>query len=176
MLLHEGQYEPNTEQVILQVSNKVLYVGDETAYPLSGLVRVRWGRYIPRTGQAIKRIFFTLIVFALLFPLANSLAVAYPSTSDARYVIVVGCIVMGWEPARILWRARRPYYMLSIDTAGGVGTLLGNPDRESMAKVGRMIVDAIDDPAADWKASIVNYHIGDNISQSGSGSIGKVTG
>jgi hypothetical protein len=66
--------------------------------------------------------------------------------------------------------------MLSIDTAGGVGTRLGNPDRECMAKVARMIVDAIDDPAADWKTSVANYHIGDNISQSGPGSIGKVTG
>jgi hypothetical protein len=73
MLIQGGRYEPDAEQVTLRVSNKVLYVGNEMAYPLSGLVRVQWGQYIPRTGRAIRQILLNLTVFALLFSLAKGL-------------------------------------------------------------------------------------------------------
>lgn len=172
---------PNTEQVTLRVSDRVLYVGDATAYPLAGVVRVQWGLYVPRNGQAIRTILFNLTIFAPLIFVANGLAnPANPFAGVAEFAglieftLVVGCVVKCWEPVRILWESRRPYYMLSIDTAGSVAARLGNPDRELLAKLARMIVDAIDDPAADWQIPVVNYHVGDNINQSGTGSIAKV--
>jgi Family of unknown function (DUF6232) len=173
---------PNTEQVTLRISGKMLYVGNTTAYPLSSVVRVQWGRYNPRTDWAVKSILLNLTVFGPLIVLANhftGLSSLFAGTAGfvglIEFALVGGCAIRCLEPVRILWEARNPYYTLSIDTAGSVGTRLGNPDWEILAKVARMIVDAIDDPAADWLVSVVNYHLGDNISQSGPGSVAKVT-
>jgi len=176
---------PNSEQLTLRVSDKVLYVGSTTAYPLAGVVRVQWERYAPRNGRAIRTILSNLTAFGPLIFLANSLA--NPSTAYnpfvgiaefsgiIEFILVVGCIVRCWEPARILWESRHPYYTLSINTAGSVSTQLGNPDGEHLAKVARMIIDAIDDPTANWQIPVINYHIGDNIHQSGPGSVAKAT-
>jgi hypothetical protein len=173
---------PNTEQITVRVSDKMLYIGGTTAYPLAGVVRVQWQRYAPNTGWAIRAVLFNLTIFGPLIFVAHGLA--NPDGPFAgisgflgllEFTLVVGCIVRCWEPFRILREAAHDYYTLSIDTAGSVGTTLGNPDAQLLEKIANMIVEAIDDPAADWQIPVVNYHIGDNITQSGLGSIGKVT-
>jgi hypothetical protein len=78
------------------------------------------------------------------------------------------------HPARMLLLSRHPYFLLSVDTAGYVGSRLINPDEESLELVAKRIIDAIDNPDADWQMQVNNYQVGDTINQTGPASIGKV--
>jgi hypothetical protein len=50
-----------------------------------------------------------------------------------------------------------------------------NPDWNKIRNIANRIVEAIDDPLANWKIPVINYrHVGHIINQSGSGSIGNV--
>lgn len=170
---------PHPEQITVRVSNKVLYIGTTTACPLAGVVRVQWTPFTIPRGRAIRSILLNLAVFLILFKVLGTLAGYFTAFAENAGLVLFGLLVVliirSWEPVTILWASRNRYHVLSISSSGGVGTQLANRDAESLRRVARMIIDAIDDPAADWQVQVVNHHVGDNIYQSGAASIAKVT-
>lgn len=172
-------FTPDPEQVTVRVSNKILYVGTATAYPLAGIVRVQAAKFVARNGWAIRTILLNLVLFLTLYETLKGLASVITALDQVAglmlFALLAVFVVRCWEPIRIVLTSPPPNYVLYIDTAGGMGTRIANPDAELLRKIASMILDAIDDPTANWQMSVVSYHIGDNIVQTGPSSIAKVT-
>lgn len=74
--------------------------------------------------------------------------------------------------------SRGTFYALVIETAGTPRTALVSPDKNQIARIVRVIMDAIDDPQVEYHTTVenhINNHIGDKIKVSGSQNVGKVS-
>lgn len=180
------------EKVTFRVSNKVLYVGPRAAYPLAGIVRVQWERLKIVRWRYLRAILVNILLLFIVWSAlegighliaGGSSTYAYGSTSSpsppgwvglVQFATLVFFFLRSVGPARMLLLSRDVYFALSIDTAGSVGSRVINPDGEELEGIAKQIIDAIDNPAAEWQMQVTNYHVGDTINQTGPGSIGKV--
>lgn len=180
------------EKVTIRVSDKVLYVGSGTAYPLAGIVRVQWERLKIVRWRYLRvilvNILLLLIVWLVLAGIGKLFAGGLVTFADGstsspsppgwvelvQFAALVFFIIRSVEPGRMLLLSRDVYFVLSIDTAGSVGSRVINPDGEELGGIAKQIIDAIDNPAAEWQMQVNNYHVGDTINQTGPESIGKV--
>jgi hypothetical protein len=161
----------------------VLYVGHKTAYPLTGIVRVQWDRLKINTGRHVRIILANITLFLVVWFIAQGIwdiitrLSAGSSPAGFGLIPFAALVFFGYRciyPARMLLLSRHPYFLLSVDTTGYVGSRFINPDGESLEVLARRIIDAIDNPDADWQMQVNNYHVGDTINQTGPASIGKV--
>lgn len=179
-------YEP----VTIRVSNKMLYVGRGTAYPLAGVVRVRWDELKINRWPYIRTLIVNTLLFLIFWFFMEVIGHAFvggssdfsdePSGPPAWVGLLIFAglvffILRSVEPARTLWVFRERYFALDIDTAGFMGSRVINPNGQELEAIAAEIIAAIDNPAAEWQAQVINYHVGDTINQSGPESIGKVT-
>jgi hypothetical protein len=163
------------DMVRVWVSRRVLHIGEETAYPLPGIVRVSWPYLKIRIWPLIWAILWKLVAFLI----AWSLAARYGSGLINLIKLLLVAVFLVWISGNIraLWQARHTYYTLTLVTAGGleVSTTLVSTDGEQMRKIAYQILVAIDDPAFQGIiGDINNIHVGDNIIQNGNWNIGKV--
>jgi hypothetical protein len=180
---------PESETIIVRVSDKVLYVGSGTACPLAGIVRVRCERLWIDQGRYVRIILGNLVISLIIWFVADGFGNGFArigsvagssggATSAAfgwiEFAALLFFVIKSLEPVRMLLLSRYPYHALTIDTAGYASSRLVNEDGDALGKIAKMIIDAIDDPAATWQVPVVNYHIGDTINQAGPASIGKV--
>jgi hypothetical protein len=172
---------PESETIIIRVSDKVLYVGSGTAYPLAGIVRVQSERLWIDQGRHVRIILGNLVIAMITWFVASAVAqlpgvqATSPAVVGIHFAALLFFVIKSLEPARMLRLSRHPYYALTIDTAGYASSRLVNVDGGDLEKTAKMIIDAIDDPTAAWQVPVVSYHIGDTINQAGPASIGKVT-
>jgi hypothetical protein len=169
---------PDSETIVIRVSDKVLYVGSGTAYPLAGIVRVRCEQLRTNQGRHARTLLGNLLIALIARLVAQGIDHALHSLQvlgAIEVAILAFFIIRSAKPAKMLLLSRRPYYALTIDTAGHTSSRLVNRDGNELQKTAKMIIDAIDDPAAEWQVPVINYHIGDTIHQAGPASIGKVT-
>ena len=97
--------------------------------------------------------------------------------SSYHVIMVVAVIAISWSAVRLLWLLwlmSKRYFSLVVETAGTPYTAIVSRDEGEVSGLRTKIMDAIDDPGADFQ-QVVHNHMGDHIYQYGDKNIGKVT-
>lgn len=128
------------------------------------LVPQRWAAFKRFLGSAIAWI--TLGIFA-------SLLVDPNSRTGVVAVVLALTIISSIRLIRTL--LEQELYALVIETAGNPHTALVASDRNQVAGIARAIVDAINNPHAEFRTLVQNIHTGDKIQQYGSYNVGKAS-
>ncbi|MEU4120429.1 DUF6232 family protein [Kitasatospora sp. NPDC028055] len=158
----------------VSVSRRVLWVGGD-AYPLGNIARARQFMVVPRRSFAIRRFLRALgSLFALL------LAISFVSEAQKNDSVkaVGGWVVIALfalSVYRLVQRLRmKPLYKLIIETSSSSNTAVVSHDSAEVSTLIRLIMDAIDNPQAEFALQVENIHIGDRINQYGDHNTGKM--
>jgi hypothetical protein len=154
------------EFINVRVSRRILWVGAE-AYPLQNIARAQTIEIVPRRGAAIGR-YVMMVVLWLILGGAAALAIHALAVLFALALIVISTIRL------IKALSRRTFYALVIETAGTPRTALVSADRNMVNRLVHLIMDAIDNPQAEFQFQVENFHVGDKIQQFGNQNVGKV--
>ncbi|WP_037901310.1 DUF6232 family protein [Streptomyces sp. NRRL S-350] len=164
--------------ITVSVSRRVLWVGGD-AYPLQHIARARqlvW--WPPKRSWTIIR--FVRQVFALAFAATVLGALLQNSTEPGQAAAVPGALLvagLAYCIYRLVTRLRqRPLYKLVIETSNASTTAVVSHDPRQIGQLIEMIMDAIDNPQAEFAVQVENVHIGDRINQYGNDNIGKQVG
>ncbi|GGU78346.1 hypothetical protein GCM10010275_11350 [Streptomyces litmocidini] len=168
----------------LVISKRLLWVHGG-AYPLENIVRVYTFVLRPRRGDAfarfLKRGGFTLALFLFLAYLSNpSSGGSDMEGSLGTVLFVVGMVLVYYfgDMASVVFA--RSHHVLAVET-NGRSTALVTGKREHLNQLVRSIAEAIDEPDAEFKASVEtlavtnygNYFFGDSVNMyGGSGNTG----
>ena len=182
-----GSISMATKSIAVGVSRRVLHIGS-SAYPLQAIARVTSEVIRFKRWPAIRAFIGATVLWIILGVAATvvvKFAVSDPDAVDGSQghylaiVRVVAICLVAFSALRLLFRLRRTwrrYYTLVIETAGAASAVLVNPDGDLIRNIAHRIVEAIDEPLANWSVTVNDHrHTGDVINQSGSGSVGKVT-
>lgn len=153
------------------VSRRVLWIGAE-AYPLNNIARATTVSVDPARGQAIARFLKSAVtVIVLTFVLLVVLPSDYQDGAVVVALVLLGLLVAQLGGVIL----SKTYYALVIETAGTPNTALVTTDRDLAHDLVRMIMEAIDNPQANFHQQVNNYigQVGDNFSVSGTGNVGK---
>ena len=168
------------EVIEVQVSQHVLWVG-KAAYPLQSIVRTETVKLARRRGAALGGCLRAVLLWALLGAVAElaitSAAGLRTSSSNtvSGFISIVVLILIAISTVRMLLALfSRPLYALTIETAGTPRVELVSTDENQVVVLAHQIMDAIDNPHAEFQIQIEALHIGDKIHQFGSYNLGKV--
>jgi len=181
---------PRSEDTYVRVSQQILWVGAE-AYPLQNIARAQTARLVPNRAWAWRR-FLAALVFEVLLVAAAAVALRLaPRVSSVRgynavhavHGVAVGVLVLAVVLAvistiRLMVRlSKGTYYTLFIETAGTPHRLLVSPDQYAVTKLFQQIMEAINNPQVEFEERVktIHYHFGDEFTQYGDHSIGKVS-
>ncbi|MFB7463915.1 DUF6232 family protein [Streptomyces sp. NPDC056224] len=165
------------EVIQVRVSKRVLWIGGE-AYPLQNIARATTWRIDPARGQAVGRFIKSMLTLGIVTAIA--VVVFQGVASDGlKNGVTFAALALA---ALFLYRlvsvlTTRTYYALVIETAGTPRTLLASGDQQEVQQLVLDIMDAIDDPLADFSRPVNTYNIGqigDNYTASGSGGVGRI--
>ncbi|RKT18631.1 hypothetical protein BX285_3060 [Streptomyces sp. 1114.5] len=162
----------------VSVSRRVLWVGGD-AYPLQHIARARqlvW--WPPKRSRTIIR--FVRQVFGLLC-LTTFLGALLKNSADKTQAGAVPGVLLLAGFAFCLYRLvtklrQRALYKLVIETSNSATTAVVSHDPRQIGSLIQMIMDAIDNPQAEFALQVENVHIGDRINQYGDHNIGKQVG
>lgn len=160
------------EVIDVRVSQRILWVGGE-AYPLRSIARVQTNKLVPRLGLALWGYLKTIVLWVFLGVVAAVVTglLEFDSNALPRFVAVVGLVLIV-STIRLI-AATRTFYELVIETAGAPYRALVSPDENLVTGLVHRIVDAINNPQAEWQVRVEN-HFGDKINQYGDHNVGKV--
>lgn len=154
--------------VNVRVSKRVLWVGED-AYPLQNIARARAALWKPDANKGLNGCLGCLGTAVVIAILAGASASKNTALTAVVWVLVIGAAV-----AAVVWsRRRKPRYALQIETSGNPFTVLVNTDKEQLDRLVREIMDAIDNPEAEFQMQVENMHVGDRIFQVGDHNTGK---
>ncbi|MEU6803218.1 DUF6232 family protein [Streptomyces neyagawaensis] len=168
------------EIIDVRVSRRVLWVGGE-AYPLHNIARAAAVRIVPDRAGAVGRFLRNVLLVVLLGIIAGVALDSSPSSPVSElgsleslgFVAAVLCAAFTVQLLSVL--CRRTYYALVVETAGAPFTALTSRDPEVVSRLVHRIMDAIDNPEAEFHVKVENYHLGDKINMvGGERNIGKV--
>ncbi|MFC7815239.1 DUF6232 family protein [Streptomyces sp. NPDC057367] len=160
----------------MRVSRRVLWLRDD-AYPLQNIARAKTVE-IPtrRTGETLKFLaggvgmtLFGIILIAILDALPSWGLVTFLGYA-VRICGIIFYLLLAFALYEIL--TRKLLYALVIETSGNPATLVASEDRAVVDDLVVKIMDAIDDPGAEFQVSVENFHVGDRIQQIGNGNTG----
>jgi hypothetical protein len=160
-----------SETIEVGVRQRVLWIGAE-AYPLQNIARVQKIKLVPQRWAAFRRFLGSAIVWITLGIFA-SLLVDPNSRTGVVAVVLALTIISSIRLIRTL--LEQELYALVIETAGNPHTALVASDRNQVTSIARAIVDAINNPHAEFRTLVQNIHAGDRIQQYGSYNVGKVS-
>ncbi len=150
------------EFVDFRISRRTLWVGME-AYPLQQVTRVRPVEVRANRGRTVQKYLrragatLALGFVALLFVGCLGEGVA-PFAS-----VVVGLLTLtafGYLTARLIRiLTRPPLHILSVSTAGSPRAALVSTDRQLIHDLTHRVVDAIDNPAAEFQIQVENLEM-----------------
>ncbi len=168
------------EFINVRVSRRVLWVGAE-AYPLQNIARAQTIKIVPKRGAAVGRYIAAVVLWVILGIVAAAAISSamrfgynYQSTSGVVVIVVLVLIVISTiRLIRVL--SRRTLYALVIETAGTPYTALVSADGNMVTRLVHLIMDAIDNPQAEFQLQVENFHVGDKIQQFGNQNVGKVS-
>ncbi|MFG2962747.1 DUF6232 family protein [Streptomyces sp. NPDC048288] len=170
-------YRHNT--ITIRVSRRVLWVGS-AAYPLQNIARVMPETLRPSFAKIFKSVgrwflvaYVVLVGYALYVTQGQTLAAGL--IAPAVLGILAAFLVSGL--IRLVWAiSGDTLYRLNIETAGAASAVITHPDNELVSDISRSIMEAIDNPEAEFQFQVENFHVGDSITQFGNANTGKVTG
>jgi pSer/pThr/pTyr-binding forkhead associated (FHA) protein len=176
------------EFINIRVSRRILWVDDE-AYPLQNIARAQTVELRRDRGAALWRYLKAMVCWVLLGAAATaatefSTRLSSSQGSNALHDAGVGVLVLALVLAvistirLIAVLLSRTYYALVIETSGTPSTALVSDDEAQVRQIVHGIISAIDNPQAEFEVKVENHnykHFGDNITQYGAGSTGKVS-
>jgi Family of unknown function (DUF6232) len=168
-----------SETIEVQVSQRILWVGGE-AYPLQNIARAQTIKLVPKRAAAFGRFLIAIIVWILLgvagiVAINNAQSVDVDPNVRTAVVVVVSVLVLVSTIRLLRVLMERTLYALVIETAGSPRTALVTPDGNQVTNLVRAIMNAINNPQAEFRTLVQNIHRGDKIQQFGSHSVGKVS-
>jgi hypothetical protein len=150
------------EEVEFRISRRILWVGS-TAYPLPHVSSVRSIEVIPRRGRILmeygRRAGATVVVGVVGLTILACLGKAVPPVLAILFTIgVLGVLV--WHTVDLVrWLQRGRLYVLRVSVAGSQHRALVSRDQELIEDLTRRVVDAIDNPAAEFEIRVENLEI-----------------
>ncbi|MFE6053308.1 DUF6232 family protein [Kitasatospora sp. NPDC056446] len=162
----------------VSVSRRVLWVGGD-AYPLQHIARARQLVWWPpkRTRTVIR---FVRQVIGLTFASVALSAILKNSPDSTAASVVPNVLLLAglaYFVYRLVTRLRqRALYKLVIETSNAATTAVTSHDPQQIGRLIQMIMEAIDNPQAEFALQVENVHIGDRINQYGDHNIGKQVG
>ncbi|MET8983792.1 DUF6232 family protein [Streptomyces sp. NPDC004539] len=167
------------EVINIRVSRRILWVGAE-AYPLHNIARATTVRIEPRrmaaVGEFLGYALLLLIVSGVIVGAAGHGELNDSDSETVRQLATFLCVGIGLLLiARLASVLVKPvYHALVIETAGAPYTALVGTDKAVVSGLVFQIMDAIDNPEAEFQVSVENYHIGDKINMvGGNNNVGK---
>ncbi|MEV7192042.1 DUF6232 family protein [Streptomyces sp. NPDC093510] len=163
--------------ISISVSRRVLWV-DTAAYPLHNIARVTTRTVRPSFAKILKHVVRWLLVVYVVF-MGVALYSTQGRTTLAGIIMPVVLLFLSALLISGLVRlfaavARKALHQLNIETAGAPYAVLASPDRELVTQISQSIMEAIDNPQAEFQFQVENFHIGDSIKQFGNANTGKV--
>ncbi|MBV2153376.1 DUF6232 family protein [Kitasatospora sp. SUK 42] len=159
----------------VRVSRRVLWVGGD-AYPLGHIARARqlvW--WPPKRSRVIIRYVRQVIGFLVAVGFLNALTGGALNNTGAS--AVPGVLLLGflaYFTYRLVTRLRqKPLYKLVIETSSSSVTAVVSHHAWQVEDLIQRIMEAIDNPQAEFAIQVENVHIGDRINQYGDHNIGK---
>jgi Family of unknown function (DUF6232) len=156
--------------VNVRISKRVLWVGTE-AYPLQNIARAQAVKVIPKSPWTGKSRAAGGCLGFIAFWMVVALGAALHSVGAVLFVAAVIAAVIIVVLAR---RKKQPYYALIIETSGNPRRALVSTDGAKVGNLVQKIMDAIDDPEAEFQTVVHNVQYGDNFVQVGDRNVGKV--
>ena len=159
----------SSERIDIGVSRRVLWVGGQ-AYPLQNIARAQALRLPPNRGAAWRR-YLKAVVLEVILGAAAAVALHLASrlNSERGYravhgvavgVLVLAAVLLVISTIKLIATlSRRTYYALVIETAGTPRSVLVSDDEYTVRQLVGQIMDAIDNPHADFQRSVVNYNV-----------------
>jgi Family of unknown function (DUF6232) len=155
------------ELITVRVSRRVLWIGAQ-AYPLQNIARAQTIKLVSNRRAAIRH-YVMAVIFWVILGIAAALFLG-----DIALIIMLALI--GISTIRLKRALSRPaFYALEIETAGNPSTVLVSTNENQVTQIVHLIMDAIDNPHADFQLQVENFHVGDRIQQFGNKNVGKVS-
>jgi hypothetical protein len=176
-----GVHVAKRDVIDIRVSQRILWIGAE-AYPVQNIARAQTVRVVPRRGAAVWGYVKAIVLWLLL----GLVAAAVMSSADAvsvggkafdvgglaTFVVVVLIVI---STVRLILNLARPtLYALVVETTGGPRTAVISRSQNLVAQIVHGIMDAINNPHAEFQYRVENLHVGDNFHQFGNQNVGKV--
>jgi hypothetical protein len=150
----------------------VLWVGAE-AYPLQNIARAQSVRVVQKSPWTGKSLAAGGCLGLIALWVIVGIAVAMHSVGPVLFILalaVAGVVVM------LTRRKKPPLYALVIETSGSPRRALVSTDGAKVSNLVQQIMDAIDNPDAEFQTVVQNVQYGDNFVQVGDQNVGKVLG
>jgi hypothetical protein len=171
----------NSNVINVRVSRRILWVGSE-AYPLQNIARAQTLKLVPQRGapfrgylKAVTGLVILDIAATIVLKVAASKITGFP---DSRFKTLLQLVVLASVAIStirlILALLKRTYYALIIETAGTPRAALVSTDENLVSSLVYQIMDAIDNPQAEFQVQVENFHVGDKIQQFGNHNVGKL--
>ncbi|MEV6470324.1 DUF6232 family protein [Kitasatospora sp. NPDC051702] len=161
----------------VRVSRRVLWVGGD-AYPLHNIARARRFETVPpKRARVILRFVRQVIGLLLATALLGSLTSSSANPTAGNLIAVVMVALFLVSLYRLVTRLRmRTLYSLIIETSSSSNTAVVSHDAWQVNNLIELIMEAIDNPQAEFAVQVENVHVGDRITQYGDHNIGKKVG
>jgi Family of unknown function (DUF6232) len=165
--------------ITVQVSGRILWV-DEAAYPLRNIARVQKVK-VPKVGPPLTRYLLAVVLCVIVGVAAAVYATrsaGLPSPDlralhDVEVFAIMLVVISAIGLIALL--SRRSIWALLIETSGTPRAAFASTDEKKVTRLVQLIMEAINNPAAEFEFKVESIHIGDKIEQFGSGNIGKVS-
>jgi hypothetical protein len=170
--------EKDSEIIEVRVSRRVLWIGSD-AYPLQNIARAQALKITPPRGTPIKDYLKAVagwVILGIVVTIGLSAVRVHGSTFlDLVWLVALAVIVIRTLRLILALRKKREYYALVIETAGTPNTALVSPSADVVLDLVHKIMDAIDNPQAEFSQPVTNIHLGDKINQFGNQNVGKIS-
>ena len=168
-----------TQEIVnVRVSRRVLWIGSD-AYPLQNIARAQTRELTLKNGSPVRNYFKAVVrwvILGVVVTIALKLAkVGSSGVFDLVWVVVLALLAISTIRLIAMLRKNRTYYALIIETAGTPNTALVSPDLNLVNQLVGQIMEAIDNPQAEFQVQVENFHVGDKIHQVGDYNVGKMT-
>jgi hypothetical protein len=155
------------EVIDIEVSRRILWVGAE-AYPLHNIARAQTVKLVPNRALALARYIRAIALWVVLG------LVAMIVTQNELVAAVVLVLIVANTVRLITKLSAATFYALVIETAGTPYRALVSTDENLVTHIVHEIMDAINNPQAEFQFQVENFHVGDKIEQFGNQNVGKV--
>ncbi|WBP89629.1 DUF6232 family protein [Kitasatospora cathayae] len=159
----------------VRVSRRVLWIGGD-AYPLNQIARARqvvW--WPPKRSRLIIRFVRKLLGLLIIAGVLNALVPGMLTRPGSAYL--PDALLLGffcYYLYRLVTQLRyKPLYKLVIETSSSSNTAVVSYQAWQVQDLIQRIMEAIDDPLAEFTIQVENVHIGDQINQYGDHNTGK---
>lgn len=163
----------------VRVSRRVLWVG-EAGYPMQNIARAQRVKLVPKRGAALRSYVKAVVLWMLLgvvgaIVLSSAGLLRSGANTLAALVIIAVPVLIVVRTIRLIGvLLPRKLYALIIETAGTPRAALVSTHEDQVLQLVHLIMDAIDNPQAEFHMQVETLHVGDKIQQFGNQNVGKV--